>query len=328
MKFRDTDYVYATMRIRANEKSLLTSSQISRMVDAKTPEEAAKILAEAGYPEVSARSFSDVCQSISKMQEQAISLVAEISENSALKDVFLLKYDFHNIKAILKAQITGENPEHIMSRFSTVPPSDLISAVRLGDFSNIPKKMAEAISVAAEKLSHTRNPQISDFVLDAACFDMMLDEAKASGSEFLLGYAKLMCDAANIRTAVRVRRRNLGNDILESAYVPGGNVELSELLSNDLASAYGSSPLLGAAEISDLVSRGEVGFTEFERELDNSLIAYMREARYVSFNEKPLVAYLAAKETEAQTVRIIMAGKFENLSPEQIRIRLRGINNG
>ena len=106
MKFRDTDYVYATMRIRANEKSLLTASQISRMVDAKTPDEAVKILSEAGYPEVSARSFSDVCQAISKMQEQAISLVAEVSENPALKDVFLLKYDFHNIKAILKSQIT------------------------------------------------------------------------------------------------------------------------------------------------------------------------------------------------------------------------------
>lgn len=328
MKFRDTDYVYATMRIRANEKSLLTASQISRMVDAKTPDEAVKILSEAGYPEVSARSFFDVCQAISKMQEQAISLVAEVSENPALKDVFLLKYDFHNIKAILKSQITGEKSEHLMSHFSTVPTADLLSAVRLGDFSKLPKKMADAIAIAAEKLSHTKNPQISDFVLDAACFDMMLDEAKASESEFLLNYVKLMCDASNIRTAVRVRRRKMGNDVLESAYIPGGNVGLSGLLSGDLKDAYHASPLINAAEFGDRVSRGELGFTEFERELDNALIAYMREAKYVSFNEKPLIAYLAAKESEAQTVRIIMAGKFENLSPEQIRIRLRGINNG
>ena len=62
---------------------------------------------------------------------------------------------------------------------------------------------------------------------------------------------------------------------------------------------------------------------EFERELDNALIRYMKSAKYVAFDERPIIAYIAAKEAEAMTVRIIMAGKLENLSPDEIRSRLR-----
>ncbi|MBQ8004359.1 MAG: V-type ATPase subunit [Oscillospiraceae bacterium] len=52
-------------------------------------------------------------------------------------------------------------------------------------------------------------------------------------------------------------------------------------------------------------------------------IEYMKAARYVAFDERPIIAYIAAREAEEMTVRIIMAGKAEGLSPDEIKSRLR-----
>ena len=188
--------------------------------------------------------------------------------------------------------------------------------------------MAKAIEISKEKLAYTKNPQVSDFILDKVCFDMMILAAKESGSLFLEGYVKLMCDVANLRTAVRIMRRGGSPELFESAFIPGGNADIKAFTGGDPENVFLSGPLREAASLGARASRSSESLMEFERELDNVLIRYMEEARYVAFDERPLIAYLAAKETEAQTVRIIMAGKFENLSPQQIRSRLRGVKNG
>ncbi|MBQ8004040.1 MAG: V-type ATPase subunit, partial [Oscillospiraceae bacterium] len=88
MKLKDTDYLYATMRVRANEKSLLSAQKIDRMIDAKTPEEAGKILTESGYGEISARSFSAVELVLKKMQADTMALIEEVCENKYIPEVF------------------------------------------------------------------------------------------------------------------------------------------------------------------------------------------------------------------------------------------------
>ena len=49
----------------------------------------------------------------------------------------------------------------------------------------------------------------------------------------------------------------------------------------------------------------------------------MESAKYASFDERPIIAYIAAREAEAMSIRIIMAGKLEGLSADEIRSRLR-----
>ena len=63
MKVRDTDYLYATMNIRANEKNLLSSRGIERMIEAKTLDEVSKVLAEFGYGQTALLNIDDVIDS-------------------------------------------------------------------------------------------------------------------------------------------------------------------------------------------------------------------------------------------------------------------------
>ena len=43
-----------------SEYGLASRREAERMIEAKTPEEAAKVLADAGYRDASARSFSEI----------------------------------------------------------------------------------------------------------------------------------------------------------------------------------------------------------------------------------------------------------------------------
>lgn len=322
MKIKDTDYLYATMRVRANEKNLLTERDISRMCDAKTASEAAKILSDAGYGDIAGGSFSEVSAAIAAMREKTGKLIGEICKNRAIFDVFALKYDFHNIKTVIKAALSGTDAERLLSDSGTVPKEDIVSAYRSGDVSALPGKMGEAIFAARDILSRTGDACLADIELDRVYFEMLIDAAESSESEFLRGYVALLADIANLRTAVRAARQGRDGDILRRAFVPGGKVRTDALLAHDFAGACVSTSLAAAAELGEAVKNGGA-LLEFERALDLAGIEYMKAARYVAFDERPIIAYIAAREAEEMTVRIIMAGKAEGLSADEIKSRLR-----
>lgn len=323
MKIKDTDYLYATMRIRANENSLLTAQAAERMIEAKTPEEAAKVLSEAGYGDASARSFSDIEKTLLAKRLETFALVDEICADKHILEVFALKYDFHNIKTVIKAALTGQEPEPLLVEGAVIEPQKLLAAFRADELSELPAEMANAIGEARETLSHTGDAQYADFILDRACFDMMAKSAKEAGSGFLMGYVALLADAANLRSAVRTYRRGKDAAILRDCLVGGGSIPEGVFLSYDFEGGFSSTPLAEAAAYAKETAEGKRGFLEFERELDNALINYMKSAKYIAFDERPIIAYIAAKENEAMMIRIIMSGKLEGLSPDEIRSRLR-----
>jgi len=322
MKVRDTDYLYATMNIRANEKKLLNPRSIERMLEAKTPEEASKILSEFGYGANALLTFDDVETAIREAEAETIKIVSEACGNDSIKEVFLLKYDFHNIKAIIKANFTHQDAEHLLSSVSLIPGDKLFSAIKSGDVSSLPEKMRMSYEKAADALSRTGNAEICDFILDEACFDMMTDAAKASQSSFILGYVKLLADIANLRLAVRMIRRGKEEEIKEKL-LPYGGIDKERFIGKKLAETLSSTYLANAASLGELTAEGKATFTEFERELDVLPIKYMEEAKYVAYDERPIVAFLANREADAVCVRIIMSGKIMGLSPDEIRNRLR-----
>ncbi len=322
MKLRDTDYLFATMHIRANEKKLLTPQSIERMIEAKTSDEISKILSDFGYGTSAMKSFDDVERVIEGALSDTLTTVSEACGNDAIKEVFLLKYDFHNIKSLIKANFTGADADHLFSEVSMIPADELKKALKTEDFSRLPEKMANALVSARDILSRTQNPEMSDFLLDEACFDMMTDAAERSGSGFLKGYVRLLADTANLRLAVRLIRRGKADETGDRL-LTFGSISKEKFLDKNFSENLSSTALSKAGVLAETVAEGKADFISFEKELDVALSEYMKEAKYVPFDERPIVAYLAAREADATTVRIIMSGKFMDFSPDEIRSRLR-----
>ena len=326
-RIKDTDYLYLSARLRAMENSLLTQARMERMLDAPTAEDAAKVLTECGYQELSRVDVDTVNDLLAKARDQVMHDLAGCAPDPRMVDVFQIKYDYHNAKVLLKSEARGEDPQRLLVDAGRIPGKTLAAAVAESEFGSLPAPLAKAIQDARELLGATKDPQQADFLLDQAYFKEMEHLAQETGSEFLQGYVRLMVDVANLRSLVRVIRMGKDGDFLKTVLFQGGSMDLRRLIAVAEGSAtveeiYSTSSLAQAAQLGHAAVSGD-GLTAFEKACDNALMAYLTQAKRVAFGEQPLIAYLAAKDSEFTAVRIIMTGRLAGLSADVIRERLR-----
>ena len=233
-----------------------------------------------------------------------------------------LKYDYHNAKALIKAQAMGVECDAILSQRGTIPPQKLLTAFLEEDYRDIPPVLAQAMVSAAAILAHTTNPQAADFELDRAYFAQMLDLANGlSDGGFAKGYVQLQIDSANLRAAVRTRRMAKDADFLKTALIPGGTIGTDRVL-EALTALYGNT-WLGNAAAAGAAAMSGGALTAFELLCDNALMDYIRAAKLRSFGAAHVTAYLAAMENETTAARMILTGRLAGLQPAVIRERLR-----
>ena len=93
------------------ENSLLERERMDRMLEAGTVEEAAKVLTECGYPELQAVNVDTVDAMLAQAREELFGTLNDLAPNGEILDVFKVKYDYHNAKAMLKCEALGLDPE-------------------------------------------------------------------------------------------------------------------------------------------------------------------------------------------------------------------------
>lgn len=328
-KMKDTNFMYISARIRCLETKLLTRERMERMLDARTNEEAAKVLTECGYEGLEPLTAANLERSLSAAREDAFAELAEASPVPQLVDVFRVKYDYHNAKALIKCMATGQDADRLLIDAGRVSIKDLKEALMTGsdaEYGDLPAVLKDAMLTASDKLSATGDPQICDLALDAAYYGELTAMAKESGSKFLQGYVRLMIDTANLRSAVRVLRMNKDLEFMKGVLVAGGSVSVETLASAALA----GTPLeeLFPAELSDAAQLGNSTakggrLTAFEKTCDNALSAYLRQTQMMPFGDSVVVGYAAARENEITAARIILSGRLAGVPADAIRERLR-----
>ena len=325
-KIKDTDYLAISARIKAMETGLLTRERMEQVLDARTDEEAVKILQECGYPELDARSPEAMDAALSAAREATLSDVLDGAPDPRYIDIFKLKYDYHNIKAVLKAQAMDVSPDSMLMDMGRVGASELKEAVQTGRLDDLPETLAAAAAEAREVLDSTRDPQLSDIVLDRWCYQEMANVARETGSDFLAGYVKIQIDAANLRALVRTLRMGKSGDFLKTVLLEGGDISADAAAaagnSGSLQELYGPTALQAAAEAGAEALRGG-SLTAFEKLCDDAVGDYLAGAQFVPFGEAPLLGYLAARETEYTNIRILLMGRGAGLPADVIRSRLR-----
>lgn len=323
MKTRDTEYLYASMRVKSLEKNILSNASLDSLIDAATLEDMAKILSGYGYGEIQKVSPSGIEKALSAARRETFETLSEISPNKSICDVFRMKYDYHNIKVVLKSDVSGQNAEHLLSDAGRYSAKDIAAAIHQGELKNLPQIMQTAIISARETLSRTNDAQSCDFILDYAYFEEMKTVAEKSDDSFIKGYVTLLIDVMNLRAAVRALRQKKNADFLNRVLICGGSISKEHIydayLSGTLGEVYSSTSLAEAQEFAH--TNGSL--TQFERLCDNVVMKYLKSAKYIAFGEAPLVAYIAAREADITAIRIITAGKTQCLARDEIRERLR-----
>ncbi len=324
---KDTDYLAISARVRSLETKLLTRERMEQMIEARDHADAAKVLTDCGYGELSEFSAAALEAMLAKAQSEVFRDLRGAVEESALIDVFQIKYDYHNAKGLVKARARGANPAPLLVGGGRFEAEALETAFQQGDLRACPETFSAAIARAGEALGSTGDSQLCDFILDRACYEELDQAAKTSGSPFIQGYVRLMADAVNLRAAVRAARLGKDGQFLAQALVPGGSVDVKDIAAarpEDLPALFGNGPLAKAAEAGSAVAAPGAGsLTEFEKLCDDGVTAYMTEARRVPFGEQVVAGYLYAREAELTAIRTIMNGRLAGLEGDVIRQRLR-----
>ncbi len=325
---KDTDYLAISARIRAMENGLLTQERMEQILEARSDEEVSKILQDCGYPELDAADPAAMDAALSSAREETFSDLADGAPDPRYIDIFKLKYDYHNVKALLKAEAMGQDPSSMLMDMGRVPVEELRQALRSGETADLPPTLAAAASEAKEVLQTTRDPQLSDIVLDRWLYRDMGQAAQATGSAFLTGYVRVQVDGANLRMLVRSLRMGKYETFLEGALIPGGEVSGDAILAVSAGRGSGLSELYAPTRFARAAEAGAASLhggplTEFEKLCDDAVGDYLSIARSVPFGEAPLVGYLAARETEYTNLRILLLGRQAGLPADVIRSRLR-----
>lgn len=328
VEIKDTDYLVISARIKAMETRLLTRDKLEQMLEAREEEDALKILAEAGYPPFSPDHPEQMDEALGSVRDEVFSDLGDSAPDARYLDIFKTKYDYHNLKALLKAYAMGAEADQMLISMGRVEIPVLKDALVSGDMSFLPAALAEAAVRGREVLNTTGDPQLADVLLDRIMFREQLDTAKATGSDFLTGYVRMLIDTANLRASVRTLRMNKNAEFLEGVLAAGGEVAPEGLLSAvrsagaGLAELFAPTLLARAAESGQAAAAG-ASLTEFEKLCDDAVCEYLADALYVAFGEAPLVGYLAAVETEITNIRIILMGRNAGIDRDIIRSRLR-----
>lgn len=326
-------YAYAVGRVRAMETRLLDRGKIDRMVEAKSAEEALKVLGETEYAEYLAD--LDGVHDYEKILDAELRRVylelRKISPDPELIGLFARKFDYHNIKVLFKAaKLNEKRDELLVGEVGNIPVGELARAVSDDDYRNLPPQMRQAAEKLAEAFRLEPDPQLVDLLFDRAMYQELAETLDKLGSPFLKDYFTYLIDLLNLKSYLRVKRAGRSREFLEQALLPGGGVDVAKLVQL-------VEPLevlvdrLMYSRYSRVIEEGIQSYqktdtlTRYEKLADDFLLKHIKQAKYLVFGPEPLVGYLLAKENEIKMIRIIMVGKINQLPTEEIKERLRDV---
>ena len=200
-KVSDKDYLFISSMLKARENRMLRRDRLEQMLSSGSFEEAARLLAEIGWPDLSGKGSAAVSEALAKRQAEIYAEITRFVPEKELVGIFRLKYDYHNAKTIVKGEGAGVDAAYLLSDAGQVEPEKLEAAFREDSFQFIPGKLGPAMAEAKGILARTGNPQLADFALDKAYYEDLKALANAVSSPFVKGYVTTLIDSANLRAA-------------------------------------------------------------------------------------------------------------------------------
>lgn len=326
-KYLDKDYIFLTALLRARQANMLTGECLEQMLDAGTFAEAAKILADAGWPDMTGMDSRGIENTLAARREELFADIARMAPQPELVDLFRIRYDYHNAKSLIKGEAAGVAAEHLLSGAGRVTKDVLEKAFLEDNFRSVPDALGASMREAKTLLACTGNPQLADFALDKACCEEMGALAQELGNEYASDYVKVLIDGVNLRTAVRCVRMQKDPEFLAGVLLSGGTVSREHLVQavcsgEGVAAAfsatiYREAALLGA----EAVKCGRL--TAFEQVCDNTVNRFLKDAKMKGFGAEAAIGYLGAEENNITAVRMVLTGLLANIAPERLRERLR-----
>ena len=326
-------FTQAVSRIWVLETKLIDKAKIERMIEAPSANEVLRILNETEYSNVSSniKRAEDYEEVLSAELKRVYDLVYEISPIKDVVKIMSLKYDYHNIKVLLKGKVLNKDLSSMLINLGSLDLQEIKRKIDGDNFKSLSGNLGKGISEALKAFEETKDPQKIDIILDKYMYKDLVELKKILNYKFIDNLVKAMIDSTNIRTLLRVKKQNKNRDFAKEVIVDGGDIDSSRLIALLSETPENIMNKLQSTIYSNLVKEGLEGYIEsgsaslLEKLSDNYIMDLMKGSKLVTFGPEKILSYIYAKETEIKVIRIIMVGKLNNIAEEVIRERLRDI---
>ncbi len=320
-----TNVGYANARAKSLENNLLKEERINRMIESATPDDALKILAEVNFGDgITLNSALDFENLISAEKKKLFAFIRESSPNQAFSDFLLLKSDFHNAEALIRAKHLKIDAEEFLDVSGKYDIEKMRELILEDDYSSFPKELSDALTLA--DIEFVEGKATGTSISSAFCKAYYSTLYKLSKKNpVLTDIYNVKADASNIGVALRLRDYSSAR----SYFVTNGKFSDEELkiiceeqlegLKDRFKFCY-ISELIGSAI--DCAVKGQP-LSEFEKDAESFAVNRMLKQKYETSGAVPFMQYCYYKSADLTNIRIIMVGLINGLNKTDIKNRLR-----
>ncbi len=326
----DTRYAYSVGKIRALESKMLTESQIERMLEALTIQDALRELEETEYAEglTDIKSEDDMENILNYQLSKVYELIVNLSRDPQITNLFLISNDIDNLKIFLKAKLIKKEAKTATFNRGLFTTEAIKKMVEENNYKELPRIIAEAAESVHEDFEKDPDPQIVDILLDKTKYDYFFRVLALHENSFLEKLLRIKIDLANIKTFVRLRIRDKDKNVLQKLLISGGSLSkeiFSGLFENSLDNLIAKLQFTDYGKVvKEAIEQYQKKnrLTDLEKIFDDYLLSFIKQAKHVVFGIEPLIGYLFAKEYEIKNIRTIILTKLNRIPIEITRERL------
>ncbi|MFI3166722.1 MAG: V-type ATPase subunit [Bacillota bacterium] len=315
----------------AKSTSLLNQDKLSRLLDCETGADGLKILAELSYGDMSIENPYDFEILIDAEMKKHYEFISETSPDKNATDCFFCELDYHNLKCAFKAKY-GKIKEYdkISYSFSNIASDLLLESVENDEYKSFSKFMMKACEeIDSAHIANSLTPSKIDYICDKQMYAEIFAKLKKVSSSALNAYYTAKLDLINIQTMIRAKVYEIDSFELANMIFEGGSIsvlklkEQFELAFDAFMAEYTYSPY--AEIIKTLVKELSESSSqvEFEKMRDDYLMNIFKSKKFTSVDADLFYAYMVAKMSEFDNVRLIMVGLNNKLDKNKIKVRLK-----
>ena len=319
-------YSFGAARVRAMESSLLGRNTLVEMAQAGDFAMACDVLAGSDYSEISQRKTAAAVEAVLEEKRHAVNEVIEhCCYEPKLIEVLKSSSDYTNIRLAARRIVTERNVGDGYNNFGNVAAVTFQWAVEQENYDLWPEFMQDAFEQAILIYYNTKDVRQIDNVIDQMEAEYRVETALELNVPYLLGLFRTQIDLVNIRTLLRLKWAEVEN---KQAFLPGGYLEQSRLwraLADDydgIRANFYALPYYEVVDVGINYLTAQDSFIALEMMCDDHILGYAKEASRVTSGVQPIIAYVIKKQIEIKMVRMVLAGKRNQIEAGVLLERL------
>lgn len=310
-------YAYYVTRTKIREGRLLSAQEMKELSLAPTYRDAVQFLVRKGFLE-----GGTIEAMLSARRREMLDLIDEFTDIKNAFQILRIKYDFHNLKTAIKAQISDHKSKDDYLDGGTVPAEVIRDAVFQKKFGKLPKEMQQYAKTAQSLLLRTRDAGQFDCYLDRALLRTIYQEGQASEIPYLKSYAENYVAVYDIKIAYRCCMLKKSKEFMKRALAPCKSLATDQLAAQAAQGRKALCDYLVHTDYSAAAEAIQQSYPAFYRWCAGRLSVPAETEKDKAFGLSPIFAYLFFAEQEINQVRLILTLKQNHMPNELITERM------